>query len=182
METASQTKPYVIDAAHSSVEFTVRHMVFSKVRGQFRVLSGTLRVGPDGLPAAVDVKIKADSVDTREEQRDNHLRSADFLDAATHPTLTFTSSDVIKQGETDFRIVGDLTIHGTTRRVELAGAIDGRGTDPWGNDRISYSAKTKINRKDFGMTWSQTLESGGLLVGEDIDIDLNVQAVPAPQG
>jgi len=172
-------KPYVIDASHSSVEFSVRHLVFAKVRGQFRVISGTLEVDPDGVPAKISAEIQADSVDSREEQRDNHLRSPDFLDAAKYPTLTFSSTQIDKRSDTEFTAVGDLTIHGTANRVELAGEIEGRGADPWGNDRIAYTAKTKINRKEYGLTWSQTLEGGGLLVGEDVEIELDIQVIPA---
>jgi polyisoprenoid-binding protein YceI len=179
MNTATEATPYVIDASHSSVEFSVRHLVFAKVRGQFRVLSGSLSVGPDGIPTQVAVEIHADSVDTREEQRDNHLRSADFLDAATYPTLTFASSQIEKKSDTTFTVVGDLTLHGSTNRVELAGTLEGRGADPWGNDRIAYSATTKIDRRTFGLTWSQSLEAGGLVVGNEVEIELNVQAIPA---
>jgi polyisoprenoid-binding protein YceI len=177
--TAHDAKPYVIDASHSSVEFSVRHLVFAKVRGQFRVISGTLEVAPDGVPTAIEAEIQANSVDSREEQRDNHLRSTDFLDAANYPTLTFSSAQINKKSETEFTAIGDLTIHGTANRVEFSGTIEGRGADPWGNDRIAYTAKTTINRKDYGLTWSQTLEGGGLLVGEDVEIELDIQAIPA---
>jgi len=180
MDTATQTKPYVVDASHSSVEFSIRHLVFAKVRGQFRVVSGTLEVGADGIPTQITGQIQADSIDSREENRDNHLRSPDFFDAATHPALTFSSTQITKKNDSDFTVVGDLTLRGTTNRVELAGAIEGRGTDPWGNDRIAYTAKGKINRKDYGLTWSQTLEGGGLVVGDDVEIELNIQAIPAP--
>jgi polyisoprenoid-binding protein YceI len=182
MDTTTQAKPYVIDAAHSSVEFSIRHLVFAKVRGQFRVVKGTLEVGGDGIPTSIAAEIQADSIDSREEQRDNHLRSPDFFDAATHPTLTFRSTEIVKTGDADFTVVGDLTIRGTTNRIELAGAIEGRGADPWGNDRIAYTAKAKLNRRDYGLNWSNTLESGGLVVGNDVEIELNVQAIPAPAG
>jgi polyisoprenoid-binding protein YceI len=180
MHSTAGTKPYVVDASHSSVEFVVRHMVFSKVRGQFRVVSGTADIAGNGIPARISAEIEAASVDTREEQRDNHLRSADFLHVEEHSKLTFASSEVLPGDDTHFTIVGDLTIRGTTNRVELAGTIDGRGKDPWGNDRIAYTAKTTIDRRAFGLVWTAALETGGLLVGDEVEIELSVQVVPAP--
>ena len=179
--TATQTSSQVfqIDPAHTAVEFIVRHMVISKVRGRFGKVSGSITLGAgSNVPSAVDVVVDATSIDTREPQRDAHLSSADFLDVANYPTITFKGTTFAGNDEA-FRIGGDLTIHGVTRSVTLEGSVDGRTTDPWGNDRVAFSAQTKINRKDFGLTWNQALETGGVLVGEDVHIELTVQAVRA---
>jgi polyisoprenoid-binding protein YceI len=177
MTTTTSTKTYAIDPKHTDVSFSVRHMMLSKVRGNFRTVSGTIELaaGSD-IPAAIAAEIDATSIDTREPDRDAHLRSADFLDVANFGKLTFVSTSITGSGET-FRATGDLTIHGVTKSVTLEGVVEGHTTDPWGLDRVAFSAKTRINRKDFGLTWNQTLEAGGLLVGEDLDILLEVQAV-----
>lgn len=174
-EQALQT--FTIDPSHTGIEFTVRHMVISKVRGRFGTFHGTVALTEgSNVPVAVDVEIDAASIDTREPQRDAHLRSADFLDAETYPTISFKGT-TFAGNDAAFRIDGDLTIHGVTRSVRLDGSVEGRVTDPWGNDRIAFEAQGKINRKDFGLTWNQALETGGVLVGEEIAIALTVQAV-----
>ncbi len=179
MSTAVQTKTYVIDPKHSSVDFTVRHLVISKVRGQFRVVAGKVQLADSAIPVSVAAEIEAASIDTREEQRDGHLRSADFLDAETYPTLTFASTQVTPKSATAFTLTGDLTLHGVTRSVSLEAEVEGRTIDPWGLDRIGYSAKGKISRKDFGLAWNQLLESGGAIVGDNVDIQLELEVVPA---
>ena len=176
MQTTTTGRTYAIDPAHSNVGFSVRHMMLSKVRGRFNAVSGTIRLGDGNVPAAITAEIDAASIDTHEPARDTHLRSGDFLAAETYPKLTFASTAIAAQGDA-FTVTGNLTIHGTTKSVTLAGELEGRTTDPWGNDRIAYSAKTRINRKDFGLAWNQALETGGVLVGEDIDILLDVQAI-----
>ena len=169
---------WAVDPAHTSIDFTVRHLVIAKVRGAFRVDSGTIEIPEGGkIPAAITVKIDAKSIDTREPQRDDHLRSADFLDAETYPFMEFKSTSVAPNGETEFTVTGDLTLHGTTKSVQLKGEYEGAAKDPWGNDRVAYSATGRINRKDFGLTWNQTLETGGVMVGEDLDITISVQAI-----
>jgi polyisoprenoid-binding protein YceI len=173
-----QTTTYAIDNAHSNVEFIVRHMMISKVRGRFGTVSGTIAVTPDNLPASIDVNIDAASVDTREPQRDAHLRSADFFDVEQYPQLQFLSTRVEGSPE-DFKVHGDLTIHGVTRPVVLEGSFEGRGTDPWGNERVAYAATTKINRKDYLLNWNQALETGGVIVSDEVRIELNVEATLA---
>jgi polyisoprenoid-binding protein YceI len=155
-------------------------MMLSKVRGTFNAVTGTVGLA-DGsnIPVSVNATIDASSIDTAEPQRDGHLKSPDFLHVEQHPHLTFVSTSVSAKGGDAFEVTGDLTIHGVTKSVVLAGTVEGRTTDPWGNDRIAFSAATKINRKDFGMTFNQTLETGGMLVGEDVAIELEVQAIPA---
>ncbi len=177
METQTTVKTYNIDPAHSSVEFIARHMMITKVRGRFAKFEGVIRV-PEGsdIPTEIDVTIDASSIDTQEEQRDAHLRSPDFFDIDNHPHLTFKSKR-IQSGSGSFDVIGDLTLHGVTREVILEAEFDGRGADPWGGNRVGYSASTKINRKDFGLNWNAALEAGGVLVSDDIKIELNVEAV-----
>jgi polyisoprenoid-binding protein YceI len=159
------------------VEFGVRHLMISKVRGRFDRFEGTVELPPAGdLPVSVDVTIDATSIDTREPQRDAHLKSADFLDTENYPSLTFTSTRI--EGEPDdFRVHGRLTLHGVTRDVVLRARSEGHGPDPWGGQRAGYSAETKIERKDFGLVWNQLLETGGVAVGDEVRIELSIEAV-----
>jgi polyisoprenoid-binding protein YceI len=169
-----------IDASHSSLQFSVRHMVITKVRGAFESYRGTLELdeGDDFAPRKVSVVIDAASINTSERKRDEHLRSSDFLDVAAYPTLTFESRAIERAGRR-YRIEGDLTIHGVTRPVTLDAEFQGQGKDPWGGQRAAFSAKASIDREDFGLTWNQVLEAGGVLVGTKIEIELEVQAVKA---
>jgi polyisoprenoid-binding protein YceI len=175
--TTQTTQTYAIDPAHTTAEFVVRHLMITKVRGRFTGISGTIDV-PEGtgVPASVDVTIDATTVDTHEPQRDAHLKSPDFLDAEKFGTIAFKSTGVEGDGDA-FKVRGDLTIHGVTRPVVLDTTFEGRGSDPWGNDRIGYEAHTKINRKDFGLAWNQALETGGVVVGDEVKIELNVEAI-----
>jgi len=170
-----------IDPAHTHAEFKVRHMMVSNVKGHFAKLQGSLILDENNLTnSKVEATIDAASIETREPQRDAHLRSADFLDAARFPTLTFNSTNVIRRGEGELAVEGDLTIHGVTRRVVFN--VEGPTPalkDPWGNTRIGVSATTKINRKEFGLTWNAVLESGGIVVGEEVAITLEVEFVKA---
>lgn len=169
-----------IDPSHSGVHFTVRHMVVSKVRGSFTRWQGTIQFDEKNPEAGkVSVQIEAPSIDTREEKRDAHLRSPDFFDTEKYPTLGFESTRVEKVDGQSFRIIGDLTIRGITKQVTLDAEYLGGGKDPWGNERIGFEARTTINRKDFGLAWNQVLEAGGVLVGEKIEIALDVQALRA---
>ncbi len=168
---------FTIDPIHTNVGFSVRHLMISRVRGHFRSVAGTIAIpaGSD-VPEAVDVTIDGSSIDTREPQRDDHLRSPDFLDVATYPTLRFHSTSI--KGSSDaFEIHGDLTIHGTTRPVVLLATFEGRATDPWGNLRAGYEATTSISRKDFGLAYNPALETGGVVVGDEVRIELNVEAI-----
>lgn len=167
-----------IDSAHSGVHFSVRHMVVAKVRGQFTRWSGTIQVeNGDPALASVDAVIDASSIDTGLADRDAHLKSADFLDVAGYPELTFKSRRVEKLGAERLRVVGDLTIRGVTREVALDAEYAGTTKDPWGNERAGLTAKASIDRKEFGLTWNQVLEAGGLLVGERVEIEIEVEAV-----
>jgi polyisoprenoid-binding protein YceI len=168
------TTTWNIDAAHSGINFSVRHMVFAKVRGRFGKFTGQVSLDSP----AVEVEIDAASIDTGVVDRDNHLRSPDFLDAASFPRLTFKSTRV-EQRNGGYRVIGTLTIRDVSREVVLEADDLGRAKDPWGNDRVAFSAKTQIDRREFGLKWNQVLETGGVLVGEKIDIELEVQAVKA---
>jgi polyisoprenoid-binding protein YceI len=167
------------DLAHSGIHFWVRHVMVSKVHGRFLKWSGSL-VFDEANPAAshVEVKIDASSIYTEEEKRDAHLRSADFLEVEKFPQIHFKSTAIERDGE-NIRLTGDLTIHGMTRPVTLAVEYAGRVKDPWGGERLGFSAKTAISRKDFGLTWNVLLEAGGVTVGDKVEIGIEVEAVKA---
>ena len=169
---------WAIDASHSSVEASVRHLGLSKVRGAFRSFTGSIDVAERPEDSSVQVSIDAASVDTREPARDEHLRSPDFLDVASHPTIDFRSTKVTGSGGR-WQVEGDLTLRGTTRPVTLDVTFEGAGSDPWGGHRAAFSARTELDREAFGLTWNQVLESGGLLVGKKVRIDLEVEGVRA---
>ncbi len=169
---------YEIDAAHSSVQFSVRHMMISNVRGEFTKLAGTA-TGDVANPTAavVEATIETASIETRNEKRDEHLRSPDFLDTAKFPTLTFKSTKVEKAGE-GWKLTGDLTLHGVTKPVVLdVSNVTPPTKDPWGNTRIGASAATKINRRDYGIVFNKTLDGGGVLVGDEIAITIDVEVM-----
>ena len=165
-----------IDPSHSLIEFSVRHLMITTVKGRFGGVEGTVRLD-DANPAAVDVDVRIDvsSIDTREPQRDVHLRSADFFEAEKYPHITFAARRPIARKGNVFELAGDLTIHGVTREVVLDVTEEGRGKDPWGGERIGFSATAKIKRSDFGLTWNQALETGGVLVGDEIKIALELE-------
>ena len=169
---------FQIDPSHSTASFSVRHMMMSKVHGGFEKLSGTLDYDAKyPAKAVVEIVIDAVSINTRDAARDTHLKSADFFDTEKYPTVTFRSTKVEGSGS-ELKVIGDLTIHGVTKQVtlEVEGPSD-EVKDPWGNLKIGASATTKIKRKDFGLTWNAALEAGGVLVGDDISISLDVQFV-----
>ena len=173
-----RTDRWEIDSSHSSVHFSVRHLVIAKVRGTFARWSGTVQV-PDGdfSKATVAVTIDASSIDTGVADRDAHLNSADFLDAAQYPELRFVGKRVQQRSGADIDVVGHLTIKGITREVVLRVEQLGQTKDPWGNLRAAFSAKASIDRKDFGLTWNQVLETGGVMVGDRVEIEAEIQAV-----
>jgi len=165
---------YVLDPAHSEVGFEVRHMMMSKVRGHFDVKDATIVLPENPLDAKVDATADAASLNTKDEGRDQHLRSADFFDVEQFPTISFTSTGVRQEGG-DFYVDGDLTIRGVTKPVTFSLEFGGFGTDPWGNYKGGATAEAKINREDFGLTWNAALETGGVLVGKDVKITLDIQ-------
>ena len=173
-----RTDRWEIDSSHSSVHFSVRHLVIAKVRGVFARWSGTVQA-PDGefSKGTVNVTIDASSIDTGVADRDAHLKSADFFDVAQYPELRFVGRRVQPRSGADIDVVGDLTIKGITREVVLRVEQHGQAKDPWGNLRVAFSAKTSIDRKDFGLTWNQVLETGGVMVGDRVDIEAEIEAV-----
>jgi polyisoprenoid-binding protein YceI len=177
--TAAATSTWSIDPAHTTVEFSVKHLMISTVRGHFGAVTGTI-VLDEQNPAAstVTAEIDVTSINTRQEQRDAHLRSADFFDVEQFPAIKFQSTRIERDGD-HFDVVGNLTIRDVTREVVLHTSDEGRGGDPWGGQRAAFSATTKIDRREFGLTWNQALETGGVVVGNDIKISLEVQAVKA---
>ena len=169
-----------LDTIHSSVGFTARHLMVTKVHGRFTKWSGTFEFDEQSPAASkVEVQIDAASVDTQQPQRDGHLRSADFLDVEKYPQLTFRSTKVEQGSEGELKVAGELTIHGVTRPVVLEVEYAGRVKDVWGGERAGFSARTTINRKDFGLTWNQAMEAGGLLVSDKIEIAIDLQAIRA---
>ncbi len=179
-------RTWQLDPAHSNVEFAVRHLMISTVKGRFGQVSGTLTTddtNDDVLPSsfALDVSVDVASIDTRQEQRDAHLRSADFFDAEHFPKLTFKGRRIEGDPKGEFRLIGELTIRGVTHPITLDVTAEGENRDPWGNDRKGFSATGKIRRSDFGLTWNQALESGGVVVGDDIKISVDAEFVsPVP--
>ena len=182
--TTTETQPtqaaarFTVDPSHTTVGFSVRHMMITNVRGNFGKVEGSVTYDPANPEASkISATVDIASIDTREEKRDEHLRSADFFDAAAHPAMTFESRKITRKGD-DLEVVGDLTIRGTTREVKLeVEDITAEHVDPWGNRRIGASAKGKIKRSDFGMVWNSALEAGGVLVGDEVKINIEVSLV-----
>ena len=172
---------WAIDPVHSVAEFKVKHMMISNVKGQFTGVSGKLTYDEtDTTRSSIEATIDASTINTGDAQRDAHLKSADFFDVEKFPALSFKSARITQRGEDELNVEGELTIHGVTRKVVFA--VEGPtepGKDPWGNTRIGVSATTKINRKDYGLTWNAALETGGILVGDEVTITLDIQFVKA---
>jgi polyisoprenoid-binding protein YceI len=181
MTTDTAITTWKLDPAHSAAEFKVRHMMISNVKGTFAGLSGTLTEhATDASLSSIDASIDVTTVSTGDAQRDGHLKSAEFFDAEKFPTMTFKSTSVTRKDEAEYSVTGDLTIHGVTNQATFA--VEGPsapGKDPWGNTRIGLFATTRINRKDFGLSWNSALETGGVLVGEDVAIALDVEFIKA---
>jgi polyisoprenoid-binding protein YceI len=167
-----------IDPSHSEISFSIKHMMITTVRGRFTSFTGTLFID-DETPenSHVEGNVEVATIDTREPQRDEHLRSADFFDAANYPQMTFASRSIERNGRNRYRVHGDLQIRGVTRPVVFDVQEAGRVQDPWGARRIGYTATTKVNRRDFGLTWNVALEAGGWLVGEEVRVEIELQAI-----
>jgi len=172
-------KKWNVDASHSSIGFSVKHMMVSKVRGSFADFTAEVEADETDLTGAnIAFTIKVASINTGSEDRDNHLRSADFFDAETYPEIKFIANNISKKGD-DYEIAGDLTIKDVTKPVVFEAEYGGKGTNPWGVEVVAFEAETKINREEFGLTWNAALETGGVLVGKDIKITLDLEANPA---
>ncbi len=174
---AAAGETFQIDASHSSVGFGVKHMVVSTVRGAFAEYEGTADVDMDDFAnSSVEVTIKAASIDTRQGDRDEHLRSADFFDVENHPEITFRTTAIEREGD-DLVAVGDLTMRGITKSVRMPIEVNGPVQDPWGNTRLGVSGRLSIDRTEFGLTYNRALEAGGLVVGKEVDIEIDVELV-----
>ena len=174
------TNKWVVDASRTSVNFTVKHMMFSKVRGRFTDIEGEVLGNPEALEQAnINFKIDTSSIHTNNTDRDNHLRSADFFDAESFKEMTFASKSITKTGATSYNITGDMTIKDVTKPVTFTANYEGTGKNPWGVDVAAFEVEGKISRAEFGLTWNQALEAGGVLVGDDITITIDVQLNPA---
>jgi polyisoprenoid-binding protein YceI len=172
------TGTYGIDASHSHVGFKVRHLVVGKTRGRFAEVDATLTIVDEPLASTVEVTVPLASVDTRDAGRDEHLRSEDFFDVANHPVMTFRSTGVRPDGASgDYLVDGELTVRGVTKPLTLEASFDGGATDPWGGERIAFTAKGSVDREAFGLTWNQALETGGVLVGKKVDIEIEAEFV-----
>jgi polyisoprenoid-binding protein YceI len=178
-EATSGVTTWNIDPAHTTVEFSVKHLMISTVRGHFGAVTGTIQLDEaNPLNSTVTAEIDVTSIDTRQAQRDEHLRSADFFDVEKFPSIKFTSTRVERDGD-HYDVIGNLTIRDVTREVVLHTSDEGRAGDPWGGQRAAFSASTKVDRRDYGLTYNQVLEAGGVMVGTDIKISLEIQAVKA---
>ncbi len=175
-ENTDVKKSWVIDIAHTNINFTVSHMVISEVTGTFKEFEGTVAASQEDFSdAIIDVQIKAKSINTESNDRDNHLRSADFFDAEKYPILAFKSTEVHSKGNHKLVITGDLTLRGITKQVVLDAKFKGQAVNPWGQIVAAFKATTVINRKEWGLVWNAALEAGGFLVGEDIELNLNIE-------
>ena len=174
-QSASLAGTWQIDTAHSGVEFAVTHMMISKVRGRLSDITGTLVT--DGTPAGsqIEVEIGTASIDTHEASRDTHLRSADFFDVEKFPKITFRSKSVTAKSANEFHVTGDLTMHGVTKPIEMDVSSEGTGRDPWGGERVGFSSTFNVDRRDFGLTWNQALEAGGVLVSNTVKVTVDAQ-------
>lgn len=176
--TTLPTGTWKIDPAHSGIEFGIKHLLITTVKGSFDQFEGMIEVPEDGLPRAA-ATIKTESIDTNESQRDEHLRSPDFFDASQYPSITFESKRIEPSADESFRILGDLTIKGQTRELELEADLQGTARDPWGNDRVGLVVRGELTPTDFGVDWNQELESGGNLVGDRVSFSAEISAIRA---
>lgn len=171
---------WTIDPSHSSVDFSVKHMMISKVKGTFKNFDADITADPQDLTTAeIDFKIDLSSIDTKNEDRDNHLKTGDFFDIENHPHMTFKSTEITKQTDDEYNLTGDLTLRGVTKTVTFTASFEGEGKDPWGNHKAGFTAHGKINRKDFGLTYNSKLETGGVLIGDEVKVNLEIQAAKA---
>lgn len=173
-------KAWTLDTTHSSVDFSVRHLMISDVKGTFKDFSATIVADPQDLTTAeIAFEVQMASVDTRNADRDNHLRTNDFFEAETYPTLNFVATEIVKKEDSEYNVIGNLTIKGVTRKETFTATFEGTGKDPWGQTKVGYTVVGKINRTDYGMVYNAALETGGILISEQVKISLDIQAVIA---
>lgn len=170
------TPVWNVDQSHTEVGFSIRHLMIATVRGRFGQFNGTITGDlSDFSQAQIEAEIDASSIDTNDAERDEHLRSGDFFEVDKFPKISFRSNEIVPAGDNRYTVRGDLTIRGVTKPVELDTTFGGTATDPWGNSKAAFNAQAKLNRKDFGLTWNSVLETGGVLVGDEVDLNLNVE-------
>lgn len=168
---------WVVDAAHSSLDFSVKHMMIAKVKGTFEAFEAQVEANPEDLTTAnIQFSVDLASVNTRNDDRDGHLRSADFFDVEQNPKMTFQSTSIEKTDEGEYAVTGDLTLHGVTRSETFEVVFEGAGKDPWGNEKVGFSGTGKINRSDYGLVYNAVLETGGVLIGDEVKISLEIEA------
>ncbi len=171
---------WVVDPTHSSVDFSIRHMMFTNVKGSFHTYDATIEADPTDLTSAnISFSVDLASVDTKNADRDNHLRSADFFDVESKPKMSFTATKIEKKDEEEYSVTGDLTLNGVTKEETFTVTFEGQGKDPWGNEKAGFSAEGTLNRSDYGLTWNAALETGGVLVGDKVKVSLQIQAAKA---
>jgi polyisoprenoid-binding protein YceI len=171
---------WAVDAAHSSIDFSIKHMVIAKVKGTFHKFEASIDADPEDLTTAdIDFSVDIDSVDTRNGDRDNHLKSGDFFDAENHPKMTFKSTKITKKSDGEYDVTGDLTIRGTTRPETFTATFEGHAKDPWGNEKAGFSAHGTIIRSEYGLTYNAVLETGGVLVGDQVQVSIEIEAAKA---
>lgn len=171
---------WAIDPTHSSVDFSVRHMMFTNVKGTFHNFNAVVEADPTDLTTAnIEFTVETSSVDTRNKDRDGHLVSADFFDVENHPVMTFKSTNIEKTDEGEYNVTGNLTLRGVTKQETFAVSFEGQGKDPWGNEKVGFSAAGSLNRSEYGLVWNAALETGGVLVGDKVKINLQIQAAKA---
>ncbi|TDG00159.1 YceI family protein [Paenibacillus piri] len=169
---------WAVDATHSSIDFTIRHMMIAKVKGTFHTFEAEIEADPNDLTSAdVQFAVELASIDTRNNDRDTHLRTADFFDVEKYPKMTFKSNRIVKTDEGEYEVSGDLTLHGVTRPETFSVTFEGSGKDPWGNERAGFSAQGTIKRSDFGLTYNAALETGGVLIADEVKVSLEIEAL-----
>ncbi len=169
---------WAVDTTHSSIDFTIRHMMIAKVKGTFHTFEAAIVADPEDLTtASIRFSVDVASIDTRNADRDGHLRSADFFDAEAHPKMTFEATRIAKKGEGLYAVTGDFTLHGVTRSETFAVTYEGGGKDPWGNERVGFSVEGAIKRSDYGLTYNAALETGGVLIGDEVKVHLEIEAL-----
>ncbi|NBD26841.1 YceI family protein [Paenibacillus glycinis] len=174
------TSKWQVDVAHSSVDFTIKHMMIAKVKGAFHEFSAEIEADPSDLTTAnIQFNVVLNSIDTRNADRDNHLRTGDFFDIEHYPTLSFQSTSIRRTGDGEYDVTGDLHLHGLTRPETFHVAYEGSGKDPWGNEKVGFSAKGAISRSSYGLTYNAVLETGGVLIGDDVKFTIELEAVKA---
>jgi polyisoprenoid-binding protein YceI len=171
---------WAVDAAHSSIEFSIKHMMIANVKGTFNQYEATIEADPSDLTSAnIQFNIDLASIDTRNTDRDNHLRSGDFFDVENNPKMTFNSTSIEKKGDDEYRLTGDVSLNGVTKSETFLVTFEGQGQDPWGNQKVGFSAEGTLKRSDYNLTWNAALETGGVLVGDKVKVSLEIQAAKA---